>query len=278
MKGNTYSTKNDDLGPTYPNSLTRRKALLLYLAGALGQILAVCVIIFILRRCGVTVDYTSAAGLIAVGIGGTSSALWGAVMTVRYKGYAPIRIVSDFFDVRQRYSSYLLVLFFLLLDFFSLFFGGSIGINAWYVPAILFLKALLFGGIEEIGWRYFFQPVMQEKRGYIVSTLITFLCWGIWHLAFFYIDGTLSVMGISDAASFLVGLFVNCFILSAMYIRTRSLWICVMTHALINVLSQITAGGNGYVRGVCCIVIIVIAVSLSKKDDTSVEGTHRDER
>ena len=41
------------------------------------------------------------------------------------------------------------------------------------------------------------------------------------------------------------------------------LWICVMTHSLINVCSQVTIGGNQGVSYVCKVSIIVIAVVLS---------------
>jgi len=58
-------------------------------------------------------------------------------------------------------------------------------LNAWYIPIILFLKAILFGGIEEVGWRYIFQPIMMERHSYISSTLITFVLWGIWHFSYF---------------------------------------------------------------------------------------------
>ena len=63
--------------------------------------------------------------------------------------------------------------------------------------------------------------------------------------------------------SFLLGILINCFILSALYNKTRNLWICVMTHALINALSQISVGGNLFVPLVCKIIIICIDVSIS---------------
>lgn len=107
-----------------------------------------------------------------------------------------------------------------------------------------------------------FQPVLQERLNYMISTIITFLAWGIWHFSYFYIEGTLSqVQGIN----FAVGLLVNCFILSALYVKTNSLWICVMTHSLINVFSQLSMGGNQYVSFICRIIIVVIAVVISTK-------------
>ncbi|MGN1223696.1 MAG: hypothetical protein ACI4TG_01175, partial [Ruminococcus sp.] len=65
-------------------------------------------------------------------------------------------------------------------------------------------------------------------------------------------------------------------ILSALFIKTNSLWICIMTHSLINVFSQLAIEGNQYVSYVCKIIIIVMAVVLSirgqnkKKIDVSV--------
>lgn len=240
--------------------MDRKNALALYLLGALGQIWIVCIITFILRYHGIGVDFTTPIGVIAIGIGGTSSALWGIIIAVKYKQCHLKCILKDFICVRQKYSSYLLMLIFLGLDFCCVLFGGNLQISAWYMPALLFSKAILFGGIEEIGWRYTFQPILEERFSYTLSTIITFFAWGVWHFSYFYIEGTLLQV---QTISFLVGLLVNCFILSALYAKTNSLWICVMTHSLINVFSQITTGGNQYVLFVCRIIIIVIAVALS---------------
>lgn len=243
--------------------MSRKKALVFYLLGTLGQIWIVCILVFILRNHGIGVDFTTPIGMIAIGIGGISSALWGTIIAVKYKKYRLKNIVKDFFDIRQEYSDYLFVLTFLSLDFCCVLFGGKLHIGAWYIPVLLFLKAILFGGIEEIGWRYTFQPILEEQFSYITSTIATFFAWGVWHFSYFYIEGTLSQV---QAIDFAVGLLVNCFILSALYVKTSSLWICVMTHSLINVFSQLAIGGNQYVLLICRIAIIVIAVILSNQE------------
>lgn len=112
---------------------------------------------------------------------------------------------------------------------------------------------------------YTFQPILEERFSYILSTIITFLAWGVWHFSYFYIEGTLSQVQIAD---FALGLLVNCFILSALYAKTNSLWLCVMTHSLINVFSQITTGGNQYVLFICRIIIIIIAVACANQKRT----------
>lgn len=206
------------------------------------------------------IDYTTALGMLAIVAGGISSALWGAVVTMKYRKSTLKGILIDFFNVKQELSAYLLATMFLFLDFCYVLFGGKLEISSWYLPVILFIKAIAFGGIEEIGWRYTFQPVLEERLHYIASTLITFVLWGIWHFMYFYIEGSL---GQVHAVEFLLGLLVNCFILSALYNKTKSLWICVMTHALINVLSQTSSGGSDGVVLVCRGIIIVIAIVIS---------------
>ena len=243
--------------------MSRKKAIFLYLLGTLGQIWMICIIFFILRNLGVDVDYTMPMGMVAIGIGGVSAALWGTIIALRYKKYSTKKIIKDFFAIKQNISSYLFVIVFLFLDFCYVEFDGKLALNAWYIPIILFLKAILFGGIEEVGWRYVFQPIIMERNSYISSTLITFVLWGIWHFSYFYIEGTLPQV---QAFGFLLGLLTNCFVFSALFIKTNSLWICVMTHSLINVFSQLAVGGNQNIAYACKIIIIVMATVLSIRE------------
>ena len=218
--------------------MSRKQALSMYLLGTFGQVLLVALLVWFVRTGGVKVDFTSPMGIIAVIVGGLSSALWGSLASISYHQSSFKQLVRDFFQVKQAPINYLLVLIFIGLDFLPLVLSGKMIIPTWYLPIILFVKALVFGGIEEIGWRYFFQPTLQEKLTYLVSTLCTFVAWSLWHLLYFYIDGSLARIHLLP---FLLGLLSNCFILSAIYTKTRSLWLCVMTHALINALSQLSS-------------------------------------
>lgn len=64
--------------------MDRKNAIRLYLSGSIGQITVIAIIVFLLRRIGMVVDYTTVVGMIAIGIGGISSAMWGSIVTVRY--------------------------------------------------------------------------------------------------------------------------------------------------------------------------------------------------
>ena len=248
--------------------MKRKQALLLYLAGTLGQILLVSLLVWLLRAGGVRVDYGTPIGLFTLILGGLSSAIWGAIISIRYHHSSFKQLVRDFFQVKQAPLNYLLVLIFIGLDFLPQVFSGEMIIPTWYLPIILFVKALVFGGIEEIGWRYFFQPTLQEKLTYLVSTLCTFVAWSLWHLLYFYIDGSMATVHLLP---FLLGLLSNCFILSAIYTKTRSLWLCVMTHALINALSQLSSVENIWLSLVIKVLVILLAMRIASSSVEKVK-------
>ena len=245
--------------------MKRKQALSLYLAGTLGQILLVSLIVLILRAGEVRVDYGTPIGLFTLMLGGLSSAIWGAIISIRYYHSSFKQLVRDFFQVKQAPLNYLLVLIFIGLDFLPQVFSGEMIIPTWYFPIILFVKALVFGGIEEIGWRHFFQPTLQEKLTYLVSTLCTFVAWSLWHILYFYIDGSLATIHLLP---FLLGLLSNCFILSSIYTKTGSLWLCVMTHALFNALSQLSSAESLWLSLVIKVLIILLAMKIAS---TSME-------
>ena len=249
--------------------MNRKQALLLYLSGTLGQILLASLIVLILRAGEVRVDYGTLIGLFTLMLGGLSSAIWGAIISIRYHHSSFKQLVRDFFQVKQAPLNYLLVLIFIGLDFLPQVFSGEMIIPTWYLPIILFVKALVFGGIEEIGWRYFFQPTLQEKLTYLVSTLCTFVAWSLWHLLYFYIDGSMATVHLLP---FLLGLLSNCFILSAIYTKTRSLWLCVMTHALINALSQLSSTESVWLSLVIKVLIILLAMRIASSSLEKVKS------
>ena len=240
--------------------MNRKQALSMYLIGTFGQVLGVSLLVWFLRAGGVKVDFTSPMGMIAVVLGGLSSAFWGSLASIGYHQSSFKQVLKDFFQVKDSLANYCLVLVFLLLDFFPFILGGKITTQSLVLPVVLFFKALLFGGVEEIGWRYFFQPTLQEKIPYLSATVITFLAWSSWHLFYFYIDGSLAVIQLFP---FLVGLLTNCFILSALYHKTQNLWICVMTHALINALSQLSSTESVWLSLVIKVLIILLAMRIA---------------
>ena len=247
----------------------KNKAIIkMYLIPTLLQITVIAALVGILKLRGFELGYHSFLGILFISLAGVSSALWGIVYQVKCHFKSPLKILKDFFNIKQSVKSYILVLIFLMLEFSSVIINRGFKIESLFLPLLLFFKAIVFGGIEELGWRYSFQPTLEKKIPYIASTLITFVCWGVWHILFFYIDGSL---GGIQVLTFLLGLLTNCFILSALFAYSNSLWLCVMTHALINTLSQMSINDNvllDYVAKIICIFFAVCLYHVSEKKRT----------
>lgn len=233
-----------------------------YLFPCYVQILLVCITVFFLKKNNIVCGYASFLGMTLIAAAGTSSAMWGCIYQVKCCGKKLSEIAVDFFSVKASLKSYCLAAVFLLLDFSGVMAGGALSAEKPYSLILLFIKAIVFGGIEEIGWRYTFQPVLEKRRPYAVATLITFMCWGIWHFLFFYVDGSITSV---EALPFAIGLLTNCFILSAIFRFSNSLWLCVMTHALINTFSQTAVGGNPRIDVFTKVLIIIVSILLSNK-------------
>lgn len=238
--------------------MSRNKALTVYLVGTFIQLLLVCLVVFFLNHFAIR---SNLVNIIGVMIGGVSTALWGSIVAICYYEIDLKKIIKDFFNIQTSYKHYLLAFFLIILDFSFLFFGGKIVQFIWYLPFLMFFKFIVFGGLEEIGWRYVFQPLLQEKFHYFQATILTFIIWSIWHLLFFYIDGSLAILQI---VPFLFGLLTNSFILSALYLKTKNLWICVMTHSMINVFSQLTISDDHYQIYLIKIIVIFVSCYLTK--------------
>lgn len=232
-----------------------------YLCPTIAQITIVSLITFILRRSGYVCGYDSIVGIILIIIAGISSALWGCAFQIRYNGKNIKIIFKDFFHFKADYKSYMLVVIFIILDFFDILFGGSLQITKGYTILFLFVKSIAFGGIEEIGWRYTFQPYIEKRLPYSAAAIATFVFWGVWHFLFFYIDGSIADVQVFP---FLWGLLTNCFMLSAIYNYKKNLWLCVLAHSLVNTFSQVVIGGNIYMGFFAKFIIISLSILLSR--------------
>lgn len=99
-----------------------------------------------------------------------------------------------------------------------------------FIPA--FLSAIFFGGIEEFGWRGVLLPELLKKHGYIFSTVTVGIIWGVWHLPLFYILGTTQYEMFFPIFLFLsIGLSA---IFTWLYVKTNSIFLCVIFHASFN--------------------------------------------
>jgi membrane protease YdiL (CAAX protease family) len=104
-----------------------------------------------------------------------------------------------------------------------------------FIPA--FIGAIIFGGLEEFGWRGIFQHEMKGKMSLFNMNFGLGLLWGVWHLPLFYVVGT-AQYGNSIFFFVLAGIGYSAF-LTWLYAKTDSILLCVLFHAAINSVSAI---------------------------------------
>jgi uncharacterized protein len=104
------------------------------------------------------------------------------------------------FDKRQL-TKFLIAVFLPFLIFLvSYFICLNIGVKPsftgnWQQGLLLGLGGMLIGAVgEEIGWRGFLQVNLERKYSAIISSIITGLMWGFWHIGH-YKNGLLFMLG-----------------------------------------------------------------------------------
>jgi uncharacterized protein len=116
-------------------------------------------------------------------------------------------------------------------------------LSFWLTYLIAYLLTLVFGGPlgEEVGWRGFALPRLQQRSGPLVGTLLLGVLWGLWHLPLF-----LFVPGYNGAGTGFVGILIPfvAFVITVIafavvftwvFNNTRgSLLLAILLHASIN--------------------------------------------
>lgn len=119
-----------------------------------------------------------------------------------------------------------------LVCFLPSLWGGAAMENPLYLALILLPGMIIGGGLEEIGWRGYLQPALQKKWPSFTSTLIVGSIWTLWHLPLWFIVGSNQMS--MNFLWFTVTVLALSFLLTVIYLTTKSIFLCIIFHALIN--------------------------------------------
>ena len=98
-------------------------------------------------------------------------------------------------------------------------------ITVWLLPL------LTYSIFEEIGWRGFLLPFLQESFTALKATTFLTIIWALWHIPFFFYRFDFS-LGIS--IGFFFGIFVGAIILTSIYNSSKGMLIPVMAFHFFN--------------------------------------------
>lgn len=102
---------------------------------------------------------------------------------------------------------------------------------------VFFFPAIIFGGLEEVGWRGILQERLSNNIKPLPLAIIIGLIWGAWHLPMFLIPD----LGNSPAGyiPFVLQGIVFSMLLTYLFVKTASIPLVVLCHAAMNAAGSI---------------------------------------
>ena len=198
-------------------------------------------------------------------LGGLSPAIASFIVLKKnneIKGF--VDFIKNIFDFKHNIWAYLLAILFRIIQMIlmCLISGYKEGLPLYYLP-LMILAMIFAGGLEEVGWRYITHPLLSKKFGFIISAIITAIIWWLWHLPLFYIPGVSQF----SKNFFVFGIMVlgMSFMLGAIKELTKSVWLCILCHAIVNSLGNFfhyDMYGSYLASSITTTVLIIISITL----------------
>ena len=135
--------------------------------------------------------------------------------------------------------------------------------NNWYSFKIFIfwlLPLLSYSIFEEIGWRGFLLPHLQEKYNAWKSTIILTVIWALWHIPFFFYRFNFSI---AIGIGFFLGIFVGAIILTSIYNSVRGFLVPVMLFHFFN--NLFSSFDKEMIVAVISMGFVFVAVVIYKK-------------
>ena len=142
--------------------------------------------------------------------------------------------------------------------------------------AIYWFCLLIFYGFgEEIGWRGFALPLLQNRYSAIYSSIIVSVLWAIWHLPLFWFSAGFSSYGIGSIIGWYAGLLTGSILLSWLINHTRgSIFLAAGFHATMNVAftAPISELAITLIGGLITVWAVAV-LGISKAQSTDIQTT-----
>ena len=110
------------------------------------------------------------------------------------------------------------------------------------LPFSFFVTWIAFFG-EEYGWRYYLQPIMQEKFGKRLGVLTLGIVWAVWHLGADLMYYTREY-GVQMFISQIITCVAIAIFWGYVYMKTNNIWIISFMHFLNNNIAALLNGGG----------------------------------
>jgi membrane protease YdiL (CAAX protease family) len=131
----------------------------------------------------------------------------------------------------------------------------------------LVLFVLVIG--EEIGWRGFMLPILLGRMSPLLASAVTGVAWALWHAPLYFLPGMPSFG--DPYLAFVAWVLPLTFVLTWLWLRTRSVIIATVAHGSANIVSGLVLplddpGLRFLFSGLGFTVVAVVLVLLSRRE------------
>ena len=193
-------------------------------------------------------------------LGVVSPAISAIMMEKVYEKRTCKEIMKTIFRLPDRKSDWLIgIAIVCVLQFLPYLVQGGTIAGSFINLIFLIPMFLLIGGTEEIGWRGFWLErelqMVGKNRAFLILKIG--IVWELWHLPLFFILGTYQQLRTNIGVHTLSTLGMA-FFLGALYIESRSTFLCMMAHGLTNAFSDIIIVRQNWKTAIMMIGVSVI--------------------
>jgi membrane protease YdiL (CAAX protease family) len=167
------------------------------------------------------------------------------------------------FDVRSPLKFYLFVFVLIAVKLIAqIVVSGVGGIQSFSMIFVLLPATLLFGGLEEAGWRYILQPSWDKRYGFIGATVLVAIIWTLWHIPVFLPQGRIE--SVAWLGLFAIQILGESFALGAIIKITNNVFLAVLFHWMTNLISGMMNINEDYtLMGSLLPTVVLVIVSIS---------------
>jgi uncharacterized protein len=135
--------------------------------------------------------------------------------------------------------------------------GSSSEFPELNIAQFLLYNILFFGYGEEVGWRGFALPRLQQKFKALPATLILSVFWALWHLPLFAYRPGYTAMDIGGAAGWFFSIVAGAILFTWLFNASRgSLLACALFHGLTDVVFLCNYGNDNMMQYVGMLVTL----------------------
>lgn len=124
---------------------------------------------------------------------------------------------------------------------------------------LAFGMSIIFGGLEEIGWRGYLLPQMLKFLSPNKANLSVAILWTFWHVPLFFLPGVAQYQ--QNFFIFMMSMITLSSIMTFVWIKTQSTILAILTHTTFNTLAVLGfTGSNSFIQLIVSTILAIFAV------------------